>query len=293
MFDKLRVILKTPGLVHLARASEFLDARISQNSLNNLFLANPRRHHSTILLLVCKRDIRMLYHCLRTFSLHASSVPKLILQADGSLDSQDLYCLLKGWPNDVTVWSPQDTISALTESAPQLSIFASSHVFGLKLAAFYRSSANPPVLYFDADILWFQDPIQLFTTHSSLPLYCSADLFNDSLDFEFLKTLPDEFFSLAEYPPVCAGLMLANSPLPQEFDLLSVIERANHFGVTRFTEQTIVNLMNAQIGGVISKEIVRMHSPETITLAQHPSSTVAVHYPSNSKEQFWLDYRRA
>jgi len=99
------------------------------------------------------------------FSLYWSwkKLPTITVVSDGSWSASDFYPVFSWWPGKINVLS-REQIIAQAEAAGEreLAQYAEASAWGLKLASIVLLARREPVLFVDADILWFKDPADLF-----------------------------------------------------------------------------------------------------------------------------------
>src|SRR6266566_4274382 len=98
------------------------------------------------------------------FSLHRSwnSLPEITVVSDGSWAANEFAEVFAWWPAPITVLTRQDLCLAASRAGfPDLADYARESPYGLKLAAIVTQAVKQPVLFVDADILWFRDPALL------------------------------------------------------------------------------------------------------------------------------------
>lgn len=99
------------------------------------------------------------------FSLYRSwkNLPTISIVSDGSWSVEDFYSVFSWWPGKINVLS-REQITAQADAAGEceLAQYAQSSPWGLKLASIVLLARRQPVLFVDADILWFKDPSDLF-----------------------------------------------------------------------------------------------------------------------------------
>jgi hypothetical protein len=98
------------------------------------------------------------------FSLYRSwnSLPELTVISDGSWKADDFAEVFVWWPAPIRVLTRQEICTtALSAGFPELAEYARESPYGLKLAAIVTQAKKQPVLFVDADILWFRDPALL------------------------------------------------------------------------------------------------------------------------------------
>jgi hypothetical protein len=89
-------------------------------------------------------------------------LPTITVVSDGSWSAQDFCPVFSWWPGKIDVLSP-DQIIAQADAAEEreLAQYANASGWGLKVASIVLLARREPVLFVDADILWFADPADL------------------------------------------------------------------------------------------------------------------------------------
>jgi hypothetical protein len=98
------------------------------------------------------------------FSLYRSwnSLPKITVVSDGSWKTDEFAEIFAWWPAPISVLTREEVSSAVSSAGfPDLADYARESPYGLKLAAIVTQARKQPVLFVDADILWFRDPAPL------------------------------------------------------------------------------------------------------------------------------------
>ena len=104
------------------------------------------------------------------FSLHRSwhSLPKITVVSDSSWAPDQFAEVFDWWPAPMTVLTRQEVcVAASSVDSPALAEYARQSPYGLKLAAIVSLAKKQPVLFVDADILWFRDPVLLLGNPAS------------------------------------------------------------------------------------------------------------------------------
>jgi hypothetical protein len=99
-------------------------------------------------------------------SLHRSwnSLPELTVVSDGSWKADEFAEVFAWWPASIRVLIRQEICTdAFSAGLPELAEYARESPYGLKLAAIVTQAKKQPVLFVDADILWFRDPTSLLS----------------------------------------------------------------------------------------------------------------------------------
>ncbi len=98
------------------------------------------------------------------FSLYRSwnSLPEITVVSDGSWTANEFAEVFAWWPTPITVLMREEIcLSALSAGFPELADYVRESIWGLELATVTTQAKQRPVLYADADILWFRDPAPL------------------------------------------------------------------------------------------------------------------------------------
>ena len=98
------------------------------------------------------------------FSLYRSwnSLPEITVVSDGSWTADEFAEVFAWWPTPITVLTRREvSLAASGAGFPALADYARESPYGLKLAAIITQASKQPVLFVDADILWFRDPAPL------------------------------------------------------------------------------------------------------------------------------------
>lgn len=99
------------------------------------------------------------------FSLYRSwkKLPTITVVSDGSWLTADFYPVFSWWPGKINVLSREKIIAdADAAGERELAQYAEASAWGLKVASIVLLARREPVLFVDADILWFADPADLF-----------------------------------------------------------------------------------------------------------------------------------
>jgi hypothetical protein len=89
-------------------------------------------------------------------------LPTLVVVSDGSWTSEEFAEVFAWWPAPITVLQRHEVSQAASSAGfPELAKYAQESPYGLKLSAIVTQALEQPVLFVDADILWFRDPMLL------------------------------------------------------------------------------------------------------------------------------------
>ena len=98
------------------------------------------------------------------FSLYRSwtKLPDITVVSDGSWSAPDFFPVFSWWPAKINVLSREEIIAeAKAAGECELAQYAEASGWGLKVTSIVLSARREPVLFVDADILWFADPAAL------------------------------------------------------------------------------------------------------------------------------------
>ena len=98
------------------------------------------------------------------FSIYRSwkNLPTIIVVSDGSWLESDFYPVFSWWPAKINVLSREEIIAqAEAAGERELAQYAEASGWGLKVASIVLLARREPVLFVDADILWFKDPADI------------------------------------------------------------------------------------------------------------------------------------
>jgi hypothetical protein len=98
------------------------------------------------------------------FSLYCSwkKLPTITVVSDGGWSAADFYPVFSWWPGKINILSREQIIAQAEVAAErELAQYAETSAWGLKIASIVLGARREPVLFVDADILWFADPADL------------------------------------------------------------------------------------------------------------------------------------
>lgn len=98
------------------------------------------------------------------FSLYRSwrELPEITVISDGSWTAEEFKPVFAWWPGEINVLSrEQICVQCRAAGETELAQYAAASPYGLKLAGIVQQAREGPVLFVDADILWFRDPAEM------------------------------------------------------------------------------------------------------------------------------------
>jgi hypothetical protein len=98
------------------------------------------------------------------FSLYESweKLPTITVVSDGSWSAADFYPVFSWWPGEINILSREQIIAEADSAGErELARYAEASGWGMKVASIVLLARREPVLFVDADILWFKDPADL------------------------------------------------------------------------------------------------------------------------------------
>jgi hypothetical protein len=104
------------------------------------------------------------------FSLYKSwkKLPTITVVSDGSWSAADFYPVFSWWPAKINILSREQIIAEADAAGErELAQYAEASAWGSKIASIVLLARREPVLFVDADILWFADPAPLLGTSDS------------------------------------------------------------------------------------------------------------------------------
>jgi hypothetical protein len=105
------------------------------------------------------------------FSLYLSwkDLPLVTAVSDGSWSAEEFNPVFAWWPGIIEVLTREQVVAATRAAGEEeLGQYATASPYGLKLAAIVHTARQPqPMLFVDADILWFKDPAEIIGASES------------------------------------------------------------------------------------------------------------------------------
>ena len=174
------------------------------------------------------------------FSLHRSwlSLPEVTVVSDGTWTASEFEDVFAWWPAPITVLTRQQICEAASSAdLPELAGYARESPYGLKLAAIVIEARKHPVLFVDADILWFTDPLLLLGEPTS---WMKPRGLRESNCHQRREMAVRHCAQVLEPPFVNSGIVALHGELLPTDLLCSMVQEALPFPQDSSCEQTIV-----------------------------------------------------
>lgn len=187
------------------------------------------------------------------FSLYSSwtLLPEITVVSDGTWTAIEFADVFAWWPAPITVLTGQQICDAASSAAfPELADYARESPYGLKVAAIVIEARKQPVLFVDADILWFADPLFLLGEPA---LWARPRGLRESNCHQRREMALRHCASVLEPPFVNSGIVALHGELMAPKVLRSMAQEALPFPQDSSCEQTII-ASAVKIGGELFPE---------------------------------------
>jgi hypothetical protein len=187
------------------------------------------------------------------FSLHRSwtLLPEITVVSDGTWAATEFADVFGWWPAPITVLTRQQICEAASSAGfPELADYARESPYGLKLAAIVIEARKQPVLFVDADILWFGDPLLLLGESTS---WTKPRGLRESNCHQRREMALRHCASVLEPPFVNSGIVALHGELMAPKLLRNMVQEALPFPQDSSCEQTIVAAA-VKLGGELFPE---------------------------------------
>jgi hypothetical protein len=174
------------------------------------------------------------------FSLYRSwhSLPKITVVSDDSWAPDDFTRVFAWWPTAITVLTRQDVCLASSRAGfPELAEYAGQSIYGLCLAAKVTQAMRQPMLFVDADVLWFKDPALLLGDPA---LWVKPRGLRDNYSYQRPDMALRYCEQVLEPPFVNAGIVALHGELMAPGLLRSMVQEALRNPQDSSCEQTII-----------------------------------------------------
>jgi hypothetical protein len=174
------------------------------------------------------------------FSLHRcwDSLPRITVVSDGSWTANEFAEVFAWWPAPIRVLTRVEVCEATSYAGfPELTEYAQASPYGLKVAVIVTEAKQQPVLFVDADILWFRDPALVLGNPASWrkPRGLYESHCHQRRDMA-LRHCPE----VLEPPFVNSGIVALHGELMAPELLRSVVQEALPYPQESSCEQTII-----------------------------------------------------
>jgi hypothetical protein len=174
------------------------------------------------------------------FSLYRSwtLLPEIIVVSDSTWTASEFADVFGWWPALITVLTRRQICGAASSAdLPELADYARESPYGLKLAAIVIEARKQPVLFADADILWFGDPLLLLGEPTS---WTKPRGLQESNCHQRREMALRHCAQVLEPPFVNSGIVALHGELMPLDLLCSMVREALPFPQDSSCEQTIV-----------------------------------------------------
>lgn len=174
------------------------------------------------------------------FSLYRSwtSLPKIHVVSDGSWTADEFDEVFAWWPAPIRVSTREEICAAaFTAGFEKLVNYAKKSPYGLKLATIITQAVDGPVLFVDADVLWFRDAA-LFLGDSLL--WDKPRALRESNCHQRPEMALRHCAQVLEPPFVNSGIVALKGELMTSELLRRMVQDALHDPLDSRCEQTIV-----------------------------------------------------
>ena len=174
------------------------------------------------------------------FSLYRSwnLLPNITVVSDGSWAADEFAEVFAWWPAPiVTLTHNQISQAAFGAGLPELGEYARRSPYGLKVAAIVTLALEQPVLFVDADILWFRDPASLLGDPVS---WGKPRALRESNCYQHRRMAQQHCAQVLEPPFVNSGIVALRGELMARGLLRALLQEALNDPQNSSCEQTIV-----------------------------------------------------
>jgi hypothetical protein len=174
------------------------------------------------------------------FSVHRSwnSLPQITVVCDGSWSAREFSEVFAWWPAPTKILTRQEICAAAYSAGfPELAEYARESPYGLKLAAIVTQAMKQPLVFVDADILWFRDPTSLL---GDPPLWVKPRALRESNCHQRRDMALRHCARVLESPFVNSGIVALHGELMPPEILRSMTQDALPYPQDSSCEQTIV-----------------------------------------------------
>jgi len=174
------------------------------------------------------------------FSLYRSwnLLPNITVVSDGSWAADEFAEVFAWWPAPiVTLTHNQISQAAFGAGLPELGEYARRSPYGLKVAAIVTLALEQPVLFVDADILWFRDPASLLGDPVS---WGKPRALRESNCYQHRRMAQQHCAQVLEPPFVNSGIVALHGELMARGLLRALLREALNDPQNSSCEQTIV-----------------------------------------------------
>lgn len=248
----------------------------------------------TYLTISNRKSFPMIEVSLRSFYKNSSLLPKqIIIVSDGSwqLDEGRSYFSRYDINFKFVPWVECAEYCKNELSSNHLFEWAQKHIWGKKMCAILKYSAEGATLFSDPDVLWYNTPFSNEFIQSDNFLKVSLD---NSHNYDNLLVEEQSLEYLYDVPPINCGIVLSKGNLLHlSSDKINNAFQKEAKSPGNFAEQTIIALMVHEFGitwreDEISASIDDVLSP-LFRVNSYPESLIARHYVWVMTWMYWKD----
>lgn len=243
----------------------------------------------TVVTMCGATHLLMLKQCLRSLARNWRKLPQLHVVSDGTITVEEIEQELSWWTTTKRVSHREEFVRHFEQAGPAaIARSARGHAMGAKLAIQLREAARGPILWCDADVLWFRHfDVERLMADPAVKVKCSRDL-TPSYDRELVdSTLPH----LSSFPFCCAGLNFLHGDILRICDcdaMLRYMETRFDF----FTEQTFFAEAAYQLRSEpfpLDEIALVTEDAQTLSPTFRGKGWTARHYVTPVRHLFWRD----
>lgn len=228
---------------------------------------------------------------LSVFSIVRSwtSLPKLIINTDGTITAATVLKKLRFWPGEIEVETWKDIEAYhLQKNRVELARYGNAHPFGKKLASILKHADVSPVLWIDSDILFFNDFLP-FIPEVKQDFACGG---TEDVGIGYheavIKLTGTDLYNLYKFN---AGMLyVSGKNIYEQFELENLIGSI-YPDFDFCTEQTIfAHIASKSLGIIWPREVIKSYNDDVQQIRAMPKKgVIARHYTSNVRHLFWRD----
>jgi len=245
--------------------------------------------NNVIIMMTGKNFIGMTRLSILSIARSWTSLPKLIINTDGTITPADVLKRLNFWPGEIEVetWNDIEAYH-LQKNRIELARYGNAHPFGKKLAAILKHADISPVIWIDSDILFFNNFLP-FIPETGQEFACGG---TEDVGIGYheavIKLTGTDLYNLYKFN---AGMLyVSGKNIYDQFGLENLISSI-YPNFDFCTEQTIfAHIASKSMGVIWPREVIKSYNSDVQQIRAMPKKDViARHYTSNVRHLFWRD----